>query len=250
MYMKQPLPLTEKEKAVLEMIETQISETGVSPSYAEIKDHFGFASFNSVQNYLKQLTNKGYIQIANNQKRAIQVLNSSVSVQQAVQSKILPSKSGPSRSSLLLTPSGREEVLDLPLLGKVAAGLPLEAFTHDEYVQVPRSMVRNPDKSYALKVKGSSMIEDGILDGDIILLQKQNSATNGEIVVATVDNESTVKRFYLKNSQEAPKDMSNNEIGSGKLVELRPANSTMQSMWYPPDQVQIQGVVVALIRKF
>ncbi len=250
MYMKQPLPLTEKEKAVLEMIETQISETGVSPSYAEIKDHFGFASFNSVQNYLKQLASKGYIQIANNQKRAIQILHSSDSVRQAVQSKILPSKSGSSRSSLLQTPSGREEILDLPLLGKVAAGLPLEAFTHDEFVQVPRSMVRNPEKSYALKVKGASMIEDGILDGDVILIQKQNSASNGEIIVASVENESTVKRFYLRNHQEAPSGFSDPERPSGKVIELRPANSTMQSMWFNPDQVEIQGVVVALIRKF
>lgn len=242
--------MTEKEKAVLEMIETQISETGVSPSYAEIKDHFGFASFNSVQNYLKQLAAKGYIQIANNQKRAIQIMHSSDSLQQALQSKIQPSKSGPSRSSLLQTPSGREEVLDLPLLGKVAAGQPLEALTHDEFIQVPRSMVRNPDKSYALKVKGSSMIEDGIFDGDIILIQKQNAASNGEIVVASVENESTVKRFYLRPSQEAPADLVRDEQERGKLIELRPANSSMQSMWYSTDQVQIQGIVIALIRKF
>src|SRR5689334_18786578 len=115
--MKQPLPLplTEKEKAVLELIEARLADSGVSPSYQEIKDHFGFASFNSVQNYLKQLSNKGYIQIANNQKRAIQILHPSHAVQQVVQSKVLPSKTGPSRSALLQTPSAREEVLALPL---------------------------------------------------------------------------------------------------------------------------------------
>jgi len=246
MYMKQPLPLTEKEKAVLELIETRLSQSGVSPSYQEIKDHFGFASFNSVQNYLKQLVAKGYIQIANNQKRAIQILNSSQAVQQIVQSKVSPSKTGPSRGTLLQTPSGREEVLALPLLGKVAAGAPIEAFEHDEFIQVPPSMVRNPSKSYALKVSGSSMIEDGIFDGDIILVQKQASASNGEIVVASIENESTVKRFFMKNSSEEISGFD----GSAKVIELRPANSSMKSMWYPPDQVQIQGVVVALIRKF
>jgi repressor LexA len=234
-----PLPLTEKEKAVLEFIENTLSQTGMSPSYQEIKDHFGFASFNSVQNYLKQLTNKGYIQIPNNQKRAIQILQSSQAVQQIVQSKVSPSKAGPSRASLLQTPSGREEVLALPLLGQVAAGLPIEHFEHDEFVQVPPSMVRNPSKSYALKVKGQSMIDDGIFDGDIILVQKQASASNGEIVVASIDNESTVKRFFLKNDSE-----------EGKVVELRPANPTMKPMIYSPDRVDIQGVVVALIRKF
>jgi len=238
MYMKQPLPLTEKEKAVLELIETRLAQSGVSPSYQEIKDHFGFASFNSIQNYLKQLSSKGYIQIANNQKRAIQVLHSSTAVQEIVQSKVSPSKTGSSRSPLLQTPGGREEVLALPLLGKVAAGAPIEAFEHDEFIQVPSSLVRNPSKSYALKVDGSSMIDDGIFDGDIILVQKQASASNGEIVVATIDNESTVKRFFIKNN---PDD---------KVVELRPANPTMKSMWYPPDRVDIQGVVVALIRKF
>ena len=240
-----PLPLTEKEKAVLSFIEQELAQNGVSPSYQEIKDHFGFASFNSVQNYLKQLTAKGYIQIANNQKRGIQILNASnamqIAAQQVVQSKVPPTNPGPSRSSLLQTPSEREEVLTLPLLGKVAAGSPIEAFEHDEYVQVPPSLVRNASKSYALKVSGASMIEDGIFDGDLILVQKQESASNGEIVVASIENESTVKRFFLKNSSEHD---------NRKIVELRPANSTMKSMWYPPDQVQIQGVVVGLIRKF
>ena len=129
------------------------------------------------------------------------------------------------------------EILTLPLLGKVAAGSPIEAFEHDEFIQVPPDMVRNPSKSYALKVSGSSMIEDGIFDGDLILVQKQASASNGEIVVASIDNESTVKRFF------SPK-------GPEKKIELRPANSTMQSMWYEPDQVDIQGVVVGLIRRF
>lgn len=240
-----PLPLTEKEKAVLSFVEQELLENGVSPSYQEIKDHFGFASFNSVQNYLKQLTAKGYIQIANNQKRGIQVLNSANAVQvaakQVVQTKVPPTNTGSPRQPLLKTPSGHEEILSLPLLGKVAAGAPLEAFEHDEYVQVPPSLVRNPSKSYALKVSGASMIEDGIFDGDLILVQKQSSATNGEIVVASIENESTVKRFFMKNSPEG---------NNGKVVELRPANSTMKSMWYPPDQVQIQGVVVGLIRKF
>lgn len=244
--MNTPLPLTEKEKAVLEFIENSLAENGVSPSYQEIRDHFGFASFNSVQNYLKQLTQKGYIRNPNNSKRAIQILNSSQTVQKQTvkkigQSKQSSQKSGPHQTSPLHTPGERGEVLSLPLLGKVAAGLPLESYEHDEYVDVPSSMVRNPSKSFALKVKGQSMIEDGIFDGDIILVQKQASATNGEIVVATIDSESTVKRLFTKPNPEA---------SSGKLIELRPANSTMKSMWYPPEQVEIQGVVVGLIRKF
>ncbi|MNJ91393.1 LexA repressor [compost metagenome] len=229
---KTPLPpLTPKEKSVLEYIEHHLMSSGVSPSYQEIKDHFGLASFNSVQNYLKQLTNKGYIANPQNQKRAIQVIHSASAVQEQLQSKQVSTTTGSSRTQLL---QAREEILSLPLLGKVAAGQPIEALTHDEFIDVPPSMVRNPSKSFALKVQGESMIEDGIHDGDVILIQKQNSANNGDIIVATVDNEATVKRFYLKSNQ----------------VELRPSNSTMKSMWFSPDQVDIRGIVVGLIRKF
>ncbi|WP_295900687.1 transcriptional repressor LexA [uncultured Bdellovibrio sp.] len=237
---KLPLPpLTPKEKSVLEFIESHILSSGVSPSYQEIKDHFGLASFNSVQNYLKQLTNKGYIENPLGQKRAIQVLHSASTIQEQLQSKSVSTKTGSPRSQLL---QARDEILSLPLLGKVAAGQPIEALKHDEFVDVPPSMVRNPSKSFALKVQGDSMIEDGIFDEDIILVQKQESASNGDIIVATVDNEATVKRLYLR----ARPDSGSNE----KMVELRPSNSTMKSMWYSPEEVSIRGIVVGLIRKF
>lgn len=237
---KLPLPpLTPKEKSVLEFIESHILSSGVSPSYQEIKDHFGLASFNSVQNYLKQLTNKGYIENPLGQKRAIQVLHSASTIQEQLQSKSVSTKTGSPRSQLL---QARDEILSLPLLGKVAAGQPIEALKHDEFVDVPPSMVRNPSKSFALKVQGDSMIEDGIFDEDIILVQKQESASNGDIIVATVENEATVKRLYLR----ARPDSGSNE----KMVELRPSNSTMKSMWYSPEEVSIRGIVVGLIRKF
>lgn len=226
-------PLSEKEKAVLEFIELLLAERGISPSYQEIKDHFGFASFNSVQNYLKQLQNKGYILIPPHQKRAIQILHSAGTVQEQV-------KSVREQSPKAVMQEGtRSEELSLPLLGKVAAGQPLEAITEHEFIDVPRSLLRNPDKSFALQVVGRSMIEDGIFDGDYILVQKQANASNGEIVVATIDQESTVKRFFHR-AQNEPE----------RRIELRPANSELKSMWYQPDQVQVQGVVVGLIRKF
>lgn len=250
---KQLTPLTEKEKAVLEFIETYQIDQGISPSYQEIKDHFGFASFNSVQNYLKQLCNKGYISIPTHQKRAIQVLHSALAVQKMSQERRLneKEKKSPSEDSLLPPSDGdfpssnnrrAEESFSIPLLGKVAAGRPIEAMTHHESIDVPPSMLRNPDKSFALKVAGQSMIDDGILDGDIILVQKQNSVSNGEIVVATVEQESTVKRFYLRSKPDSS--------SARKMIELRPANSEMKSMWFEPDEVQLQGVVVGLMRKF
>ena len=231
---KTALPLTEKEKAVLEFIEGALAARGISPSYQEIRDHFGFASFNSVQNYLKQLQNKDYILIPPHQKRAIQILKSAGSVQTHVRSARAQAqlvKVGP--------PDVRSSELSIPLLGKVAAGRPLEAMSYDEFVEVPRSLLRNPDKSFALRVVGQSMIEDGIFDGDLILVQKQSSAANGEIVIASVENESTVKRIYLRPQNEVDQQ-----------VELRPANSTMKSMFFSTDKVEIQGVLVGLVRKF
>jgi repressor LexA len=218
-----PLPLTAKEKAFLAFVESFQKSSGISPSYQEIRDHFGFASFNSVQNYLKQLTRKGYIKNHANQKRAIQVVTST----------------GPSPQSLL---QSTEEVLSLPLLGKVAAGSPIESLKHDEFVQVPNHMVRNPSKTFALRVQGDSMINEGILEGDTILVQQQNNASNGDLVVATIDNEATVKRFFLR----TPPRGSHDEL----MVELRPANEKLQSMWYSPLEVNIQGVLVGLLRKF
>lgn len=250
-------PLTTKEKAVLEYIEQHLLSSGISPSYQEIKDHFGLASFNSVQNYLKQLTNKGYVSIPLNQKRAIQVLHSASSVQEQMQSQVLvfksvSTKTGSLRAQLL---QARDEILSIPLLGRVAAGAPIEAFEHDEFVDVPPSLVRKPASTFALKVQGRSMIEDAISDGDVILVQEQATATNGDIIVATIDNEATVKRFYAHSKSDLKSKNLLGEIPnalskSDRVIELRPSNSSMKSMWYRPDQVEIRGIVVGLIRKF
>lgn len=227
-----PLPLTTKERAFLKFIEGFQKSFGISPSYQEIRDHFGFASFNSVQNYLKQLVRKGYIKNPLNQKRAIQIVQPSLSSSAST-------STGPSLTPLL---QSKEEVLSLPLLGKVAAGLPLESIKHDEFISVPANMVRQANKTFALRIQGDSMINEGILDGDTILVQQQSSAANGDLVVAMIENEATVKRFFLR----TPPRGSHDEL----LVELRPANDKFQSMWYSPYEVGVQGIVVGLLRKF
>lgn len=229
-----PLPLSAKEKAVLEFIQSFQVSSGISPSYQEIKDHFGFASFNSVQNYLKQLTAKGYIKIPSNQKRAIQILKLADSLKNHINTS-----AGPSQTSLL---QSNEEVLLLPLQGKVAAGRPLESLIHNESIAVPSQMVRQATTTFALKVSGDSMIDEGIWDGDTILVQQQSHAQNGDLVVATIENEATVKRFFLRPPPRGSSDH--------LMVELRPANEKLQSMWFSPYEVSIQGIVVGLLRKF
>ncbi|MBX3040022.1 MAG: transcriptional repressor LexA [Bdellovibrionaceae bacterium] len=231
-----PLPLqslSPKEKAFLEFVESQMKTTGICPSYQEIMDHFGFASFNSVQNYLRQLTNKGYIEMPAHQKRAIRILHSAQALQEDLERRL---STEPSRGSLL---QARGEVLSLPLLGKVAAGQPLERIKNDEFVEVPPHMVKKPDSTFVLEVEGDSMIDDGIWDGDYLLIQKQQTAKNGDIIVASVDNEATVKRFYLKTGSQ-----------EDATVELRPSNPRLKSMWYSPDVVEIRGLVVGLLRRY
>jgi repressor LexA len=236
-----PRPLSLKEKSVLEFLESYTRESGISPTYQEICKHFGFASFNSVQRYLKQLEAKGYIQLPwANQKRAITILKPASSVQETLGSRQPIDSLMPA-----IVPS---ENFSIPLLGRVAAGSPIEALEHDEFIDVPASLVRHADRTYALRVQGQSMIDDGILDGDVILVQRQSTASNGEIVVAVVGDEATVKRFYLHRDDTRSREKT--VAMNGKMIELRPANSTMSSMWFPPNEVQIRGIVVGLIRKF
>ncbi|MCC6276317.1 MAG: transcriptional repressor LexA [Oligoflexia bacterium] len=201
-------PLTPKEMMILEFIKDFWKKKGHAPSYEEIKSRFGFASFFSVQRYLKQLELKGYVRSPwGNKKRALEIVD-----------------------------TDERSDFSLPLVGRVAAGRPIEAIQTDNSIDVPQWMVQGgPANKFALEVRGQSMIEDGIHDGDIIVVQKQSVAHNGQTVVALVDDlEATVKRFYKK----------------GDTVELRPANPEMKSIYVPTERVSINGVVVGLIRKF
>ena len=263
-------PLTVKEKKVLEFVENYLRHEGIAPSYREIKDHFGFASFNSVQRYLKQLQAKGYIHIpGGNQKRAITLLQSSYAVQTSMVEmhstiKSLSQNNVVSTNPFVAPPFPKEAStvpstqplsgsLSLPLYGRVAAGIPIEALDHNEFVEVPPTMIRYPEKSFALKVEGESMIEDAILDGDTILVQEQQTASSGELVVAVVDNEATVKRIYFHKKSD---HFFNNEsqiysqFPDINSIELRPSNKTMSSLWYKPGEVKISGIVIGLLRQF
>lgn len=246
-------PLTAKEKSVLLFIEQELTSKGVSPSYQEICDHFGFASFNSVQNYLKQLSTKGYLLIPQNQKRAIQILHSAADFQKDLANRLganqqnnmylvkEPSKSSAGQSSQD-SKDVDSKVLPIPFLGRVAAGSPIERLHENEFIDVPASMIKSPGDYFALKVEGDSMIDEGIFDGDFLVVLSQKNAKDGDLVVASVETESTVKRFYMKKNPQIST--------TTKAVELRPANPRLTSMWYAPQQVEIKGLVKALLRKY
>ena len=199
--------LTHRQKEVYAFLKNYIDRHGVAPTYEVIRHHFGFRSYNAVFKHLKQLEARGYLTSHwKNKKQAF-------SLKDPVQASISTSQ--------------------LPLLGRVAAGEPIEALEDRDTIEVPESFL-GTGEHFALRVRGDSMIGDGIHDGDLILLRKQEDAENGQTVVALIDGEATVKRFYRK----------------GASVELHPANASMEPLILEAEKVTVQGVVVGLIRKY
>lgn len=238
-------PLTTKEKAVLQFIEDQLMKNEVSPSYQEICDHFGFASYNSVQNYLKQLSTKGYVQIPQNQKRAIQILYSVQDFKKDLIERLNKSaepsnSSSPGQSSY--DHESHSRVLPIPFLGRVAAGFPIERIHDNEFINIPASLIKSSHNHFALQVEGDSMIDEGIFDGDTLIVQSHKVAHDGDLVVASINDEATVKKYFFKINPEMPEQK--------KQIELRPANPRLKSMWYSSDEVEIKGLVRALFRTY
>ena len=202
------MPLTRRQSEILSYLQTHIREHGYAPSFEEIAERFGFQSLATVHEHLTNLERKGYIRRSYNESRAIEVM--------------------PPRGTALAT--------EIPLLGKVAAGTPIEALMHEETIAVPEDMLPRRGPNFALRVAGSSMIDDHILDGDVVVVHGKQAAENGELVIALVNgSEATVKRFYRE---------------SGGWIRLQPANPTMQPMRFQERDVLIQGIVVGVIRKY
>lgn len=198
--------LTKKQTEVLHFIRSHIEEYGYAPSYREIGEHFGLSSPATVHAHVQALVEKGMVVIGDE---------------------------GEARSIELVGPGRNEPAVVLPLLGLITAGEPIEAVQDNETMAIPATFVLDGSNSYVLKVKGRSMIEDGILDGDFVVIERNPSPRNGEVVVALLDNAyATLKRFYREKTR----------------IRLQPANSTMDPI-FVKDCI-IQGVVRAVIRKF
>lgn len=202
------MPLTKRQREILEYLQGHISQHGYAPSFEEIAERFGFQSLATVHEHLTNLERKGYIHRSYNESRSIEVL----------------------------PPRGTASASEVPLLGKVAAGMPIESLMHDETVAVPDGMLPRRGPNYALRVQGESMIEEHIMDGDLVVVHGKQTAENGEMVIALVNGaEATVKKFYRE---------------AGGWIRLQPANATMQPLRFQERDVLIQGVVVGVIRKY
>ena len=198
------MQLTKQQTRVYSYLETYLRRKGRPPSYQEIQDYFGFRSLNSVVKHLKQLERKGYLESPwGNQKRAFRLL--------------------PLRTT----------AATIPFLGRVAAGAPIEAVDIPEATEVPESLLAGGN-NFALQVQGESMIDEGIRDGDVLIIRKQDHANNGQTVVAQIEGEATIKKFYQRDGR----------------VELRPANEELKPLVVPAEKVEIIGVVVGLVRHY
>ncbi len=200
--------LTQRQKEILEYIEGYQAERGISPTQREIRDYFGYSSYGTVYKHLRLLQEKGFLQRDRNQKRGLQLVRAATEA---------------------------ETTSTIPFLGRIAAGHPIETFSDPENLSVPSHLFGGlPDDHFVLKVVGESMIQDGIHDGDFVVVLRREQARAGEMVVALVTGEVTLKRFY----HEGPK------------IRLQPANPTMEPIIVPAQDVQVQGVVVGLMRKY
>jgi repressor LexA len=202
------MPLTRRQKEILDHIDGFIAERGYAPSFEEIAHHFGYSSLATVHEHLSNLERKGYIRKSYNESRSIELVKA---------------EEGP-------------HAVELPLFGAVAAGLPIEAVSQTETLSVPPDMVRRGRDNYVLKVQGDSMIDEQIRDGDYIVVSQQDSAENGQMVVALVGSDSaTLKKLYRE---------------PGNRIRLQPANASMDPIVVDARDVKVQGVVVGVIRKY
>ncbi|MEW4466706.1 transcriptional repressor LexA [Parasphingorhabdus sp. JC815] len=231
--------LTPKQHELLCFIHNRLEESGVSPSFEEMKDALGLKSKSGIHRLISALEERGFLRRLPNRARALEVTKmpegGNIKLPEAAESNVVSISSGsprPAAAKELTVVSN--DVIEIPLHGRIAAGAPIEALEGQSALSVPAALLGSGEH-YALEVSGDSMIEAGILDGDYALIQRTQTARNGEIVVALVhDEEATLKYLYKE----------------GATVRLNPANSAYEPQIFGPDEVQIQGKMAGLLRRY
>lgn len=244
--------LTRKQLELLEFIRVRIEGDGVSPSFDEMRDALDLRSKSGIHRLITALEERGFIRRLPHRARALEIVKMPEAMERAVaDGKALDTKplAGAGFAPRVIKgdrpdappPRGAMSVeggfvVDLPVMGRIAAGVPIEAIQQiSHHVAVPGSMLSGTGEHYALEVKGDSMIEAGINDGDIVVIREQNDAQNGDIVVALVeDHEATLKRFRRK----------------GNMIALEAANPAYETRVFPDHLVKVQGRLVGLIRSY
>ena len=219
--------LTRKQHELLTFIQDRLLATGVSPSFEEMKEALDLKSKSGVHRLISALEERHFIRRLPNRARALEVLRMPETVARtpAVQ---------PKAPSPIVPRAANENVLEIPLHGRIAAGMPIEALEGQSTLSVPAALL-GPGEHYALEVSGDSMVEAGILDGDYALIRRAETARDGDIIVALIaDSEATLKYFRRE----------------GAMIRLDPANRAYDPQRYKPDQVRVQGKLAGLLRRY
>jgi repressor LexA len=202
------MPLTKRQREILTYLTAYTEQNGFAPSFEEIAENFSYNSLATVHEHLTNLERKGYIKRNYNESRAIE---------------IMPTEATP-------------RAIELPLLGMVAAGVPIEALESNETFTVPDAMIGRGGNHYVLRVRGNSMVDEQIRDGDFVVVNERQRADNGEMVIAMLNGDSaTVKKFYRERDGR---------------IRLQPANETMQPIYVHENDITIRGIVVGVLRRY
>jgi len=222
--------LTRKQHELLCFIHERLNETGVSPSFEEMKEALDLKSKSGVHRLISALEERNFIRRLPNRARALEVLRMPETAGKAATA----SARAPAKAPPIVPQAANENVLEIPLHGRIAAGLPIEALEGQSTLSVPAALL-GPGEHYALEVSGDSMVEAGILDGDYALIRRAETARDGDIIVALIaDSEATLKYFRRE----------------GAMIRLDPANRAYDPQRYKPDQVRVQGKLAGLLRRY
>ena len=219
--------LTAKQRELLMFIRERLGEDGVSPSFDEMREALDLKSKSGVHRLISALEERGFIRRLPNRARALEVVKLPGAAEPRHRRQAAPAQLRPVRAAA-------NDTMEIPLHGRIAAGTPIEALQGTESFAVPAALL-GPGEHYALEVSGDSMVDEGILDGDFALIRKVDTAREGEIVVALInDEEATLKTFRRE----------------GNMIRLDPANRNYEPQRYRPEQVNIQGRLAGLIRRY
>lgn len=224
--------LTRKQHELICFIADRIAETGVSPSFEEMKDALQLKSKSGVHRLISALEERKFIQRLPNRARALEVLR--VPERNDAPKAAKASIAAPSTTATTPPPQAANDVVEIPLHGRIAAGTPIEALESAATLPVPAALL-GPGEHYALEVAGDSMVEAGILDGDFALIRRTETARDGEIIVALVDDSEATLKYFRK---------------EGAMIRLDPANRDYNPQRYRPDQVRVQGRLAGLLRRY
>jgi len=217
--------LTAKQRELLLFIDDRLKQGGISPSFDEMREALDLKSKSGVHRLISALEERGFIRRLPNRARALEVVKIPEARPSATVTPLRPVSAAPAAAN---------DTIDIPLHGRIAAGTPIEALQGTESFSVPAALL-GPGEHYALEVSGDSMVEQGILDGDFALVRKVDSARDGEIVVALIDNEEATLKTYRR---------------EGRMIRLDPANARYEAQRYDEGRVKIQGRLAGLIRRY